>query len=176
MRSMSRSFVPGVTVLIALLLPAGCPLSLFPTDSDSPNATAVKTLTLVHGGVDFSAGVVGTLEAGPENSDGETIGWPPWPNNWVPSDTEVWFRPAANTNEANFTKDMGAVSLSSVTAVPATWDGGPGLDLPALQVGRVYVVKCLDGYAKFLVKAIRAEQDWAVDVEYVFTSGTTFAN
>ena len=134
-------------------------------------------LILVHGGVDFSADAVGDAIVDPNNNrDGETIGWPPSPNTWYYSLTEVWFRPTANTDEASFTKDMGAVTLSSVTTVPTTWDGGVDQDLPALQVDHVYVVKCLDGYAKFLVKAIRTDPDWEADVEYAFTSGNTFAD
>ena len=50
------------------------------------------------------------------------------------------------------------------------------MDLPPLQVGHVYVVKCLDGYAKFLVKAIRVVPQWEVDVEYVYSPSASFAD
>ncbi len=163
---------------VVSLAALGCVLfSLGGCPSLSRGMTGGATLTLVHGGVDFSTGTVGDPVTGDvANSDGNTIGWTPMPNNRVDSNTEVWFRPSSNTVTENFISDMGAVALSSVTTIPTTWDGGVEQDLPALQVDHVYVVKCLDGYAKFLVKATRTTPDWEADVEYVFTSGTTFTN
>ncbi len=168
----------AVTLLMALgcvlLSTGGCPLTL---DRGLDGGAGTATLTLTHAGVDFSAGTAGDMTTGDlADSDGDMIGWAPSPNNWVGSDTEVWFRPSLNTTTENFISDMGAVALSSVTTIPTTWDGGPGQDLPALQVGHVYVVKCVDGYAKFLVTATRVTPDWEADVEYVYTTGTTFAN
>ncbi|MBK9118087.1 MAG: hypothetical protein IPM18_00545 [Phycisphaerales bacterium] len=174
MRRLRSMLVPLLMVALPLVLVAGCPGDWTGLETGNPSPGTVRALTLVHAGVDFSLGLTGTPTADIENSDGETIGWPPLPNNWRMTDTEVWFRPAANTAEDSFSKDMGAVALRSVTTVPDTWDGGVGLELAALQVGHVYVVKCRDGYAKFLVKAIRVESAWEVDVEYVFTSGLTF--
>jgi len=160
---------------VASLSALGCVLLSF---GGCPWATTGGTmLTLAHWGVDFSTGAVGDPVTGDvADSDGAIITWTPLPSNRVDSDTEVWFRPDSNTATENFISDMGAVALSSVTTIPAEWDGGPGQDLPALQVDHVYVVKCLDGYAKFLVTATRVTPDWEADVEYVYTSGTTFAN
>jgi len=176
MRHRPFVFAAFATILTGLVLVAGCPLASSVVGDLIPTGTTTNEMTLGHYGVDFSTGETGDEIADYSNVDGETIGWPPSPSNWVASDTEVWYRPAANTSEQNFTKDMGAVTLNAVTAVPSTWDGGPEQDLAALQVGHVYVVKCLDGYAKFLVKAIRYDPNWEADVEYEFTTGTTFAN
>lgn len=173
--STKLSAVISLTTLGCVLLSSGgCPLTL---DRGLTGAGGGATLTLTHAGVDFSTGTAGDIVTGDvANSDGDMIGWAPSPNNWVSSDTEVWFRPGPNTATENFISDMGAVALSSVTTIPTTWDGGSGQDLPALQVDHVYVVKCEDGYAKFLVKATRVTPDWEADVEYVYTTGTTFAN
>ena len=140
-----------------------------------PNSDSkVKSAILNHFGFDFSAGVGGSQETGDvENADGEIIGWSPAPTVWTDGDGDsVWWRSRANTSDTNFTKDMGQVSLASVTAVPAAWDGTTDTSLPPLQVNHVYVVKCLDGYAKFLVKEILA--DWQVRVDYQYTSGNSF--
>ena len=168
------AFVVVLTVLTGAVVGAGCPASTDSTGDLTSTDSTTKEMILVHAGVDFSADAVGDAIVDPNNNrDGETIAWPPSPNTWYYSDTDVWFRPTANTDQASFTKDMGAVTLSSVTTVPTTWDGGVDQDLPALQVDHVYVVKCLDGYAKFLVKAIRTDPDWEADVEYVFSTGDT---
>ncbi len=158
----------------ATLMLGGCPGG--PADSAASGTSAAQRLTLVHAGVDFSAGTTGDAMASADDSDGFTTTWPPPPNNWYFSGTEVWFAPAVNTDDTNYLKDMGNVSLSSVTSAPQSWDGGQGLDLPPLQVGHVYVVKCRDGYAKFLVLAIRTDPHWEADVEYVFSSDSLFTN
>jgi len=117
-------------------------------------------------GFDFSEGTGGT-----DNKDGNVVMWAPWPNNaWVGDGT--WWNPFTNTATENFTKDMGEVELNSVLTVPGTWDGGAGQDLPPFQVGHVYVVKCLDGYAKF--KVLTAEAG-VIEAQYWYTSGTTFS-
>ena len=163
----------GLVLTAVLVGSSGCPTN---AAADGNAAGDGQALTLGHAGVDFSAGIAGDPNTGDvANSDGDIITWAPAPNNWVNSDTEVWFRPAANDSNNNYIADMGAVTLGSVTSVPLTWDGGPGADLPALQVGHVYVVQCLDGYAKFLVNATRTDPQWEADVHYVFSSGTTFA-
>jgi hypothetical protein len=135
------------------------------------------SVTLKHSGFDFSGGVVPPTW---ETSDGHTTNWPPTPsiNPEKAYGAYVWFEPFANTNTQCFMKDMGTVTLESVTAVPTEWDGGPGVLMEPLAVDHVYVIKCLDGYAKFLVKAIypQQEQEWAVDVEYAYTAGSTFDN
>ena len=138
--------------------------------------STAKTATLAHWGFDFSEGVSGSEAGGDvDNADGETIGWSPWPTVWTDGGgTSVWWRSRENTADTNFTKDMGEVTLASVTTVPTTWDGTTDASLPALQVNHVYVVKCIDGYAKFLVTALRVDTGWEADVEYEYTSGTSF--
>jgi len=140
-----------------------------------PQSSIYTSVTLTHAGFDFSEG---TEPANWDTNDGHTTNWPAFPtiHETKSYSTYVWFEPFANTADANYVKDMGAVALSSVMQVPTQWDAGPGLTLEPLLVGHVYVIKCLDGYAKFLVKSIDAtEFDWAVEVEYAFTAGTTFA-
>ncbi len=142
--------------------------------------TTVKSATLKHFGFDFSEGTAGSFETGDvPNSDGRTIGWSPEPTVWTMGDgNSVWWHSGANTATTNYSKDFGAVSLDSVTAIPTTWDGTTDASLPPLAVNHVYVVKCIDGYAKFLVKAVRADAAaapvWEADVDYVFTSGDSF--
>jgi len=143
-------------------------------DQDTQNNTPqYKTTTLKHDGFDFSSDAI---PASWEDSDGETVNWAPYPTvNQLSYTDYVWWRTFSNDDNNNYTKDMGAVSMSSVISVPTTWDGGQDQELSPLQVGHVYVVKCLDGYAKFLVKSIDAV-NWTADVEYEYTTGTTFAN
>lgn len=140
-----------------------------------PVGNPYQSVTLKHSGFDFSAGVVPTAW---DDSDGHTTNWPAFPtiNPAKEYSQYVWFEPFANTNTENFVKDMGEVALSSVINVPTQWDAGAGLVLEPLQVNHVYVIKCRDGYAKFLVKSIDPSQDqeWAVEVEYAFTAGNTF--
>ncbi len=140
-----------------------------------PVGDSYQSVTLKHSGFDFSEGIV---PASFETSDGHTTNWPAQPtiNPAKEYGPYVWFVPFANTDTENFTKDMGEVALSAVLDVPTEWDAGAGLTLEPLEVGHVYVIKCRDGYAKFLVKAVDPSQDreWAVDVDYGFTAGTTF--
>ena len=137
--------------------------------------TGYTSVTLTHQGFDFSAGAI---PSDWDASDGHTTNWPGLPaiNPDKAYGPYVWFTPFANTETESFTKDMGAVALESVTTVPATWDAGAAQVLEPLSVGHVYVVKCRDGYAKFLVNAVHPEQEfvWSVDVEYAFTSTATF--
>jgi len=149
-----------------------CLPNLTPTDGSA----TVKTATLTHSGFDFSEDAGGSPTTGDvENSDGEIIGWSPAPTVWDNGDgNSVWWRSDENTETTNYTKDMGEVTLASVTSVPTEWDGTTDASLPPLQVGHVYVVKCLDGYAKFLVKAVRVDPAWEADVDYVYTSGSSF--
>jgi hypothetical protein len=138
--------------------------------------TSATQATLTHmSGFDFSTG---TIPATGEDDDGSILAWAPFPSAAPAgggSSTDLWFWARANTADENFTKDMGMVLLSSITAVPDTWDAGKDLPLDPLQVDHVYVVKCRDGYAKFLVKSLDPfGEDWSAEVDYVFTAGLTF--
>jgi len=123
------------------------------------SAAGVKTATITHMGFDFSTGKEGY-------ADGETIGWCPGGSH--PNYSKgVWWRSSSDTKY----KNMGKVSLNSVSAVPASWDK-PAVPLLA---GNVYVIKCADGYAA--VKVLSADengQNWPVKVEYKFTTGSNF--
>jgi hypothetical protein len=134
-----------------------------------PSSSGGTPATLKHDGFDFSAGIIADYT----DNDGEIIGWAPSPSKSPEGapDTAVWWRNNSNTDTENFTKDMGAVSLDSVTTIPTTWDGGKDTVLAPLEIGHVYVVKCQDGYAKFVVKSV---SEWDVSVDYAFTSGSSF--
>lgn len=153
------------------------PLNSFSDTSQEDDGSTAIAATLTHSGFDFSENNGTPPPGGGDvpNADGETIGWSPSPTVWTAGDgTSVWWRTRSNDDTTNYTKDFGEVSLDSVTTVPTTWDGTTTASLPPLMVNHVYVVKCLDGYAKFLVKAIRTDTGWEADVEFVFTSGMTF--
>jgi len=162
-------------LVVVLCLGAQC--SIIPNISDGDgDGNGVQSATLTHQGFDFSLGDIPADEA---DLDGEIIWWAPSPTVSDLSNTDqLWWRPKENYDDnTNYTKDMGAVSLASVTTVPTEWDAGPDEDLPPLQVNHVYVVKCLDGYAKFLVKSIdNTVMSESIAVDYVYTSGTTFSD
>lgn len=117
-----------------------------------------RTATISHHGFDFSEGKTG--------ADGETISWCPEGNNPKYS-KGVWWR---SSNKTQY-KNMGNVSLASVSSVPNSWDN------PAdpLIAGNVYVIKCNDGYAAIKVISVDENDNlWPVKVEYKFTSGNNF--
>lgn len=124
-------------------------------------------------GFDFSVGSLISTDY----SDGRIVSLAP-PPNATPSGMDsghLWFYPALNTSTQNYTRDMGDVSLESVTLVPGDWDGGPGVPLNPLTTGHVYIVRCKDGYAKFLVKAIDSDNA-KVGVEYSYSSTEAFGD
>ncbi len=147
-----------------------------PIDDSNSNSTTPTTATLKHSGFDFSKnnGTVPAEGGDVADADGDIIAWSPEPTLWIGDDTSVWWRSYANTTDTNYSKDCGEVSLDSVTTIPDSWDGTTDTSLPPLAVGHVYVVKCLDGYAKFLVNEVRTTPEWEADVEFVFTSGSSF--
>lgn len=123
------------------------------------SASENKTATITHHGFDFSTGQKGY-------ADGETISWCPEGSN--PSYTKgVWWRSSDKTQ----CKNMGNVSLNSISSVPSSWDNPA---VPLLS-GNAYVIKCQDGYAAIKVISVDANaNDWPVQVEYKFTTGTSF--
>ena len=170
-----------VTFMIILFASAFLVYGCSTTTSTSSTGSGYFTIILTHYGVDFSAqntsdGTVSDLPT--TESDGETI-------SWAPADTtapagapsgSMWWRSSyyISTNEATI-KDYGSVESSSVTAIPSTWDGTPGATLEPLALNHVYVVECLDGYAKFKVLELPpVGAAWNVTVEAYYTSGTSF--
>ncbi len=75
-------------------------------------------------------------------------------------------------------KDMGNVSLESVTSTPSTWDS----EVSALQVNHVYVFAAKDGYVKMKVLSlidvggggIAAHGGKAARVSYVYSNNRNF--
>jgi len=162
---------------IACLAMAGLHLAACGTESSSGNddnngSVEYTTAVLNHFGFDFSENASGNETDGDlaiEVRDGDIIVWPPAPT--TSTEDGLWFRTEVD-NAKNYLKDMGEVALSSVTAIPASWDAEDGGDLPPLQLNHVYVVKCLDGYAKFLVTELTDPNGpiWEAQVKYYFTS------
>lgn len=123
------------------------------------SVSETKSATISHHGFDFSTGKKGY-------ADGETISWCPEGSN--PNYPKgVWWRSSGKTQY----KNLGNVSLSSVSSVPNSWDN-PAVPL---LVGNTYVIKCTDGYAAIKVLSVNANaNDWPVRVEYKFTTGSSF--
>jgi hypothetical protein len=130
--------------------------------------------TLTSQGFDFSSGAVPT-EGALADTDGEVINWAPYPtlNTSLSYLEHLWLHPALNDDEHNYTRDMGAVAMSEVTALPDAWDAGADETLAPIAEGHVYVIKCADGHAKLKVRALRGDA-WELDVDYHFTAGESF--
>lgn len=130
-----------------------------------------KTAKLTHGGFDFSED-----QSNPpyENADGDIVPWSPVTE--VQGNNELWYRPNYDIDADNSQKDMGAVSLESITGVPSSYDADPA----PLQKDHCYVVKCLDGYAKFKVLEIPGNtsdfENWWVKVAYEFSEDGHFVH
>ncbi len=156
-------------LLLGTLAISGCDLieTITGNDDEDDSSGNYTTATLTHEGFDFSTNTAGYSP----NYDGETIAWQPGgaDNPSFPRDVNLWWRPA----DMKRTKDMGTVTMSSVTQVPSSWDTSP--DIPPLQVGHVYVAECADGYVKFKVNSVDPDgANWPVQVEFSFTNTTTF--
>jgi hypothetical protein len=153
-------------ILLAMALFAGI-FGLSACDEEEDGN--VLTATITHGGgIDWSAG-------GPAASDnlmdGETISWCEigTPQSGV---TGLWYR--TFTQNPNIYR-LGNVSLSSVSSYDQALVSNDLCATP-LAVGDVYVVECLDGYVAFKVTSVApvTSQDWAVEVEYVFSTTVNF--
>ncbi len=150
--------------IIAIALFYSC--ELFTID-DEPGVS-YKTATLSHYGFDFSAGKVDSIGNG---NDGDVV-------NWSPVDPQkrnkLWYRPGfgikAELPPNNSQKNMGMFPLDSIFNVPSTFDPDPD----PLKTGNSYVVKCLDGYAKFKVLELGDNDNWWAKVEYEFSSTKKF--
>jgi len=119
----------------------------------------IKTATISHLGFDFSTGQKGF-------ADGETVGWCSTGSHPKYS-KGVWWRSSGDTKY----KNMGNVSLNSVSTIPSSWNN----PVDPLLTGNVYVIKCTDGYAAIKVISVDENgQDWPVKIEYKFTTGNSF--
>lgn len=132
-------------------------------DSDS----SYKTVKISHYGYDFSEEKVDSTGT---TNDGDIVNWSPAnPQNR----NHLWYRPDYTIDADNSQKDMGDVSLESITSVPSSFDADPN----PLQIGNAYVVKCKDGYAKFKVLDLSDSNDtteWWAKIKYEFSSTGQF--
>ncbi len=173
---MKRIHFVAIGILLAsVLFVYGC------SQTATTGSSSAFTLVLTHYGSDFSAqnssdGTVSDLPT--TEADGATISWAP-AETTAPADApsgSMWWRSSyyISTNEATI-KGYGEVEPGSVTSIPSSWDGTPGATLEPLALNHVYVVRCLDGYAKFKVLELPAVgAAWNVTVEAYYTSGTSF--
>ncbi len=158
-------------IVLAITLFSSCDSCELFKIEDEPGVS-YKTATLSHAGFDFSAGISDTVKW--ENNDGDVV-------NWSPVDPQkrnkLWYRPGfgikAELPPNNSQKNMGMFPLDSIFNVPSTFDPDPD----PLAIGNSYVVKCLDGYAKFKVLELGDGNDggnWWAKVEYEFSSTEKF--
>ena len=162
-------------------------LSLFffsACDNDSnvgPGDENAQSIRINHWGVDFSENSSGNEDGTGlqwDDTDGYTTAWSPGPNTtdgiWG---TAVWYSPASQDLQMY---NAGNVELSSITQVDETaWQ--TDFDSNPLKNGDVWVVQVRDGYVKFKVidapvgtSQVETREHWYVDVEYVYTSTTSF--
>jgi hypothetical protein len=128
-----------------------------------------KTATIKHnGGIDWSTGQTATTD---ENMDGETIAWCEL-GTQVSGVEGLWYRTWVSDP---IIYRLGDVSLSSITTFDPSM-AATDLCATPLAVGDVYAVKCHDGYAAFKVTGVDpvTSEDWAVDVEYIFSTTVNF--
>ena len=153
-----------------------------PATSGSTTPTENKFSTIDHSGFDFSTNEHGTnsqdfyITAWPTSDFGSSYAW----------GSGVWISSASNelSYGAVSVLDQGNVDLASVTNIPSNSDfvlSSEEVD-PPLQVNHVYLIKALDGYAKFKVISISPDpfsgdnliNDMKIEIEYVYTSGSSF--
>ncbi|MGB3459754.1 MAG: hypothetical protein WBB08_10805 [Halobacteriota archaeon] len=144
-----------------------------PTPTPSGSGPSYPEATLTHSGFDFSEGTTGEYPI----RDGEVIYWQPGHAGTHPDYPRdsgyLWWRNTHldDVNRASQTKDMGAVDIATVRAVPAEWDKSPLI--PPLLMGHTIVAKCYDGYVKFQVISVDTA-DESARVKYSYSTDTTF--
>jgi hypothetical protein len=144
-----------------------------PTPTPSGSGTSYQEATLTHSGFDFSDGTTGESPI----RDGEAIFWQPGHAGTHPDYPDyseyLWWRNTHldNVNYTSQTKDMGAVDIATVRAVPAEWDKSPLI--PPLLMGHTIVAKCYDGYVKFQVISVDPA-DESARVKYWYSTNTIF--
>lgn len=135
-------------------------------DDDDLYATG----TIKHAGIDWSDNA--SVPTDWSNADGETIGWCEI-GTPVQGVTGIWYR----VNDQNpVIYNLGNVDLASVTSFDASLAETDICDTP-MAVGDVWVANCHDGYVKFKVTSVDDgvnSVDWAVGVEYEFSTNTQF--
>ncbi len=129
-----------------------------------------KIGSITHSAIDWSED--GEVPADYGNADGETVAWCPL-GTQIQGIVGIWYR---NNSNAGAMYNLGNVELSSVTSFNASLADSDICDQPMI-VGDVWVMDCLDGYVKFKVTSVEDvnSQDWAVGVEYEFSTTTTFS-
>lgn len=165
-----------ITAFLMLAVMAFVVLGTSCSKDEDKDENIYVVATINHEGFDFSAGGIPAIW---ENADGETVSWQPnggnnpnYPNN----ENWIWWRNSHldPLEFKNLTKDMGEVALASVTTVPSGWDESP--DILPLIPNHVIVAKCKDGYVKFRVISADPNGLWPAQVEYYFSTSTTFNN
>lgn len=162
-----------LSALLTLAFTIFAIFSFLGCSTTSSSSATTGTLTLTHGGSDFSEGIGNVENEGTGETDGDII-------TWVPSTGEMYskvnamastlyYRNWACTSTENYVKSYGDVELSTITSIPTTWDHPS----PQLATSYAYVIKCQDGYAKFKVSSLNYTS-WEADVEYEFTAGSSF--
>ncbi len=153
------------TIFMITLLTVTIFFSCDKKDDDSDSSYIKVKIT--HYGYDFSEEKVDSTGT---TNDGDIVNWSPVnPQNR----NHLWYRPDYTIDATNSQKDMGDVSLESITSVPASFDADPN----PLQIGNAYVIKCKDGYAKFKVLDLSDSDDntiWWAKIEYEFSSTGQF--
>jgi len=154
------------------------------TTTTSTTTTTYATATIGHFGFDFETGIQ-TEEVGVY--DGGVIKWNPDTDNrdsyidgttYEGDSVYLWWRGEWSAlSSVPHQHHVGEVALNMIIDVPTIWQSG-ALLWPLL-VNHAYVVKCSpEGYAKFLVTNIDSQEvaggTWEADVQYLYTSGTTF--
>ena len=144
--------------------------------SDEDNSTgpgsSYTDATITHWGFDFSAAKQDTTSDWNTNqNDGDVISWPSIGESSI---NGLWFRTRI---EPNRTQSLGIVDISSVTSIDTlseAWDTQP----PPLSKDNVVIAQCLDGFVKFKVVAevdtSEANDNWAVQVQYLFSTTPSF--
>ncbi len=127
--------------------------------------------TITHEGFDFAKGVKAP-------TDGEVVTWCPNDGNnpnYANNSGYLWWRSAYEIDPDNKTiiSHYGEVDLASIKTAPSTWDV-PDQMYPLIN-NHCYVIKCLNGYAKFRVIETHPDSEfWEVDIEYAYSTTTTF--
>jgi len=126
-------------------------------------------------GVDFSED---DNNATWDKQDGYTVTWSP--TTYIEGeekDKAIWYSNNVldTTNTYIYIQSLGKVSLDSVTSVDTTAWHLSTEPLQSLQKDFVYVVKTLDGYAKFKVISLDfVSEEWNFKAEYQYSSTTNF--
>lgn len=167
-------------LMISALFLLGC-------ESATPDKDTVtyKTLTLGHDGFDFASNTSGGMCDGTSNvtqdiSDGMTARWVPAGGTYYAGEENnnikfTWIH-FYNPSESEYRlKDLGAVSLDSVVNADVIWPS-VNSEIRALITDHVYIIQTSDGYSKFKVLDIASNDCATVNVEYEFSTTSSFSS